>query len=209
MQFDLTHAAEVFTRTPRVLDAMLRGVSEPWVRNNDGPETFSPFDVVGHLIHGERADWMPRLHLILQHGESRAFEPFDRYAMYEASKGRSIVQLLDTFAELRAANVRGAAATGSHARATRTDGPAPGAGRRHTAQPAGDLVARVLNHIHQVAKCMEIQDDSEVGPWRPYLTILPQPASMKVDSGPLQPGDFALIPLQRAIAWFVSAGGGV
>ena len=89
-----------------IVDRMLVGnLGDAWVRSNYGDNTFSPFDVVGHLIHGERTDWMVRARLILEHGEGRPFEPFDRYAMYEASKGRSIGELLDTFASLRAANL--------------------------------------------------------------------------------------------------------
>src|SRR6185369_15923573 len=106
MEFELTHAIEILERTPATLNALLRNLPERWLVQNEGPETWSPYDVVGHLIHGDETDWIPRAQIILEHGEERAFEPFDRVAMVEESKGKSIVELLDTFARLRAANVR-------------------------------------------------------------------------------------------------------
>jgi hypothetical protein len=88
------------------LSALLRDLPEPWLVQNEGSETWSPYDVIGHLIHGEETDWMPRAKIILEHGETRAFERFDREAMFAASQGKSIVELLDTFADLRAENLR-------------------------------------------------------------------------------------------------------
>ncbi len=105
MEFSLAHTIEILSSTPDALRALLRDLSEPWVRSNYGEQTFSPFDVVGHLIHGEREDWVVRARITLEHGESRPYEPFDRYAMYEASKGKSIHDLLDTFQLLRAENL--------------------------------------------------------------------------------------------------------
>ena len=97
MNFQPDQGIEVLGRTPAVLRALLGGLSDVWVLSNYGDKTFSPFDVVGHLIHGECTDWIPRARIILAHGEARAFEPFDRYAMYEDSKGKSLAELLDTF----------------------------------------------------------------------------------------------------------------
>ena len=106
MEFELTHAIEVLQRTPATLSSLLRDLPEPWLVQNEGPETWSPYDVIGHLIHGDETDWIPRAKIILEHGEARAFEPFDRIAMFAESKGKSIVELLDTFAQLRAENLR-------------------------------------------------------------------------------------------------------
>src|SRR6185295_2247068 len=106
MDFELPNAIEILRRTPATLDSLLRDLPEPWVVRNEGPETWSPYDVMGHLIHGDETDWIPRAKIILEHGEARAFEAFDRVAMFEESKGKSIVELLDTFAGLRAENVR-------------------------------------------------------------------------------------------------------
>jgi hypothetical protein len=99
-------AAAVLARTPAALDALLRGLPDDWIGANEGGETWSPFDVVGHLIHGEKTDWMPRVRIILEHGESRPFEKFDRFAQLAASEGRSVDRLLEEFAALRDENVR-------------------------------------------------------------------------------------------------------
>ena len=98
MTLALDQAVEILQRTPDVLRALLGGLSDGWVLSNYGPDTFSPFDVVGHLVHGERTDWMVRVRVILEHGEKMTFEPFDRYAMYEVSRGKSMADLLQQFA---------------------------------------------------------------------------------------------------------------
>ena len=106
MTFDLERSTEVLARTPGVLRALLSGLPDAWIRGTEGPDTFSAFDVIGHLIDGEETDWIPRAKIILDHGESKPFEPFDRVAMFEKSRGKSIAELLDTFARLRAENLR-------------------------------------------------------------------------------------------------------
>ena len=106
MEFELAQAIEVLKRTPATLDSLLRDLPEPWLVKNEGPETWSPYDVIGHLIHGEETDWIPRAKIILEHGETRAFEPFDRVAMFEESKRKTLAQLLDTFTQLRTENLR-------------------------------------------------------------------------------------------------------
>ena len=105
VRFEPAEAIPLLARTPAVLHALLDGLPEVWTTANEGPGTWSAFDVVGHLIHGERTDWIPRAELILAHGESRTFDVFDRFAMFEASRGKSLGELLSTFAQLRAANV--------------------------------------------------------------------------------------------------------
>ncbi len=106
MEFQLQQSIEILERTAKTLRSLLEGLSDPWLLNNEGPETFSPFDVVGHLIHGEETDWIPRTRIILEHGESRPFTPFDRFAFYETSKGKSLSKLLATFQKLREENVQ-------------------------------------------------------------------------------------------------------
>src|SRR5215472_6705254 len=101
MEFQLEQATEILRRTPAILNALLRHLSDEWVRPNEGPESWSPYDIVGHLIHGEETDWIPRAKIILTDGESRAFEPFDRFAMFEKSRGQSLAELLDRFERLR------------------------------------------------------------------------------------------------------------
>src|SRR6185295_18431640 len=105
MDFQLAHAVEILSRTPETLNRMLRDLPDPWVKGNEGPDTWSAFDILGHLIHGEETDWVPRAKIILEHGESRAFEPFDRFAQFEKSKGKSLIELLDQFESLRKQNL--------------------------------------------------------------------------------------------------------
>ena len=105
MEYQVEQAVEILTRTPSVLRSMLGGLSDSWALSNYGEKTFSPFDVVGHLIHGERTDWIPRARIILEQGESVPFESFDRYAQYDASKDKTLEELLDQFASLRSKNV--------------------------------------------------------------------------------------------------------
>src|ERR671922_750617 len=104
--FVMAEAIAVLRRTPTALDAMLRGLPDGWITANEGGETWSPFDVVGHLIHGERTDWVPRAKIILRHGEARSFDKFDRFAQFAASKGRTLASLLDEFAALRQDSLR-------------------------------------------------------------------------------------------------------
>src|SRR5690349_9180418 len=102
MDHRLDQTVALLTRTPAALDALLRDLPESWTFRNEGEDTWSAFDVIGHLIHGERTDWMPRARMILEFGETRAFERFDRWAQMQESQGKSLEQLLDEFAQLRA-----------------------------------------------------------------------------------------------------------
>ncbi|MGH7585944.1 MAG: DinB family protein [Gemmatimonadales bacterium] len=159
-------------RTPRVLDAMLRGLPDAWGRATEGPGTWSPFDVVGHLIHGERADWMLRVEHILAHGPARPFPPFDREAMLEASRGRSLDALLDQFAELRNAGLhRLAKLQLTDADLTR-GGLHPDLGSVTLGQHLSTWVAHDLGHLVQVSRTMGRTLRDAVGPWRRYLRYL-------------------------------------
>jgi hypothetical protein len=173
MRFKMDEAIEVLSATPSVLRGLLGRVSEPWIRNNYGDKTFSPFDVVGHLIHGERTDWIPRGRIILEHGEAKAFDPFDRYAMYEESKGKSISELLDTFERLREANIE--ALRGMKLSDARLDGTGthPRLGRVTMRELLAMWVVHDLSHVHQIAKSMAHQYADQIGPWRPWVTFLP------------------------------------
>lgn len=174
MTFDLDQSIDILRRTPAALSALLGGLGDEWTRSNYGESTFSPFDVVGHLIHGERTDWMPRLRIVLDHGEARPFPPFDRYAMVEASRGRSMAELLATFAELRAANLAALRAAALPAEALDRCGTHPTFGRVTLRQLLAAWVVHDLGHTHQVVKAMAYQYRDAVGPWRKFLTILPQ-----------------------------------
>ena len=167
-------AIEILERTPGTLRAMLGELSDPWVMSNYGHDTFSPFDVVGHLIHGERMDWIPRARIILEHGESRPFEPFDRYAMYQISKGKSIGELLDTFETLRHKNVDVLQSLALTPEDLARRGTHPELGAVTLENLLATWTVHDLNHIHQIAKSMAYQLRDGVGPWIEYISILPK-----------------------------------
>jgi hypothetical protein len=175
MPFQVEQAIEILQRTPGVLRAMLDGLSDPWVRNNYGDKTFSPFDVVGHLVHGERADWIPRARIILEHGPDRPFEPFDRYAMYEASRGKSINDLLEEFETLRARNIRELREMRLSPADFQKRGTHPALGPVTLGELLATWVVHDLNHVAQIAKAMAYQYQGSVGAWREYLSILAPP----------------------------------
>jgi hypothetical protein len=171
MEFELAHAQDILKSTPATLNAMLRDLPEGWLVQNEGPETWSPYDVIGHLIHGEETDWIPRAKIILEHGETRAFEPFDRVAMFEKSK-KSIGELLDTFAELRANNLRELQAMNLTSDLLDKRGLHPELGLVTLRQLLSTWVVHDLGHIRQVARVMSKQYRDAVGPWKAYLSIL-------------------------------------
>lgn len=174
MHFHLSQAVEILRNTPRVLRSLLEGVSEPWVQNNYGEQTFSPFDVVGHLLHGEKTDWLPRARLILAQGTGQPFPPFDRYAMYEESKGKTIAELLDSFETLRQQSLTDLEALNLTPTQLDLEGLHPALGKVTLRQLLATWVVHDLNHIHQIAKAMAFQYRDQVGPWQAYLSILPQ-----------------------------------
>ena len=172
MEFRLDEALPVLRRTPAVLRALLTELPAAWTDATEGPGTWSPFDVVGHLIHGERANWMPRIEHILRHGDAVRFPVFDREAMFTASKGLSLGELLDTFDRLRAeslARLEGLKLTdGDLARRGRH----PEFGAVTMSQQLATWVAHDMTHIAQVVRVMARQYSDAVGPWRAYLSIL-------------------------------------
>lgn len=170
--FDMSEALAILQRTPATIDAMLRGLPDGWIGANEGGETWSPFDVVGHLIHGERADWMERAGIILEHGESRPFKKFDRLAQFRDSQGRTLGSLLDEFAELRAKNLRDL--QDLHLTDADLDrrGRHPELGTVTLRQLLATWVAHDLDHITQIARVLARQYTEEVGPWRAYLRVI-------------------------------------
>lgn len=168
----MAEAVAVLERTPAVLDAMLRGLPEGWIAAHEGGETWSPYDVIGHLIHGERKDWLTRTRVLLEHGEDRAFDKFDRFAQFEASKGRTLPSLLDEFANLRDENLRALEAL----RLTDADldrrGRHPALGVVTLRQLLATWVAHDLDHLVQISRVLAGQYSDEVGPWRAYLRII-------------------------------------
>jgi len=165
MEFRLDSGLAILERTPAALSAWLGGPGEEWTHANEGPETFSPFDVVGHLVHGELTDWMPRVRRILEHGHKVPFEPFDRFAMYETSRGQSLDELLTRFADLRATNVAELSSLGLTADQLRLTGMHPRLGQVTMAELLSAWVVHDLGHLYQIARVMAHQYRSAVGPW--------------------------------------------
>jgi hypothetical protein len=170
--FDLEAGVAVLERTPVTLRELLAGLPSPWVNGDEGPETWSPYVVVGHLVHGERADWIPRARIILGQGPNRRFEPFDRFAQFRESKGKSLEKLLDEFAELRRENL--ATLDGWHLTAAHLalEGEHPELGAVTLAQVLATWVAHDLGHIAQIARVMAKQYRDAIGPWRAYLPVM-------------------------------------
>ncbi|HEX6060025.1 MAG TPA: DinB family protein [Gemmatimonadaceae bacterium] len=172
MEFELSRALEVLERTPATMRAMLGGLSEAWTAPNEGPETFSAFDNVGHMVHGERTDWIPRARIILEQGANRRFAPFDRFAHYEESRGKSMVELLDELARLREANLATLREWRLSERELALEGEHPALGRVTLRQLLATWVAHDLGHIAQTARVLAKQYRQAVGPWRAYLPVL-------------------------------------
>lgn len=172
MDFDLDRSTEVLARTPVALQAMLGGLDEPMIRGTEGPDTFSPFDVVGHLIDGEETDWIPRARIILAQGKDPQFEPYDRFRHRARNKDRSLQSLLDEFARLRAANLELVRSWRLTAKQLDLTGIHPKFGRVTLRQLLATWVVHDLGHIAQVARVMAKQCKGEVGPWVPFLPVL-------------------------------------
>src|SRR5689334_2240436 len=172
MDFSLQDATLVLRATPSVLRSWLADLPDAWTSRNEGPDSWSPYDVVGHLIHGERTDWIPRLQLLLSYGESRPFTPFDRYAQFRESQGKSLHQLLDTFSELRSSNLSRLASLELTPEHLQRRGRHPELGPVTAEQLFAAWVVHDLNHIGQIARVMSRQYSGAVGPWIEYLPIL-------------------------------------
>jgi len=172
MRFELSQALPVLERTPRVLRDLLGGLPDEWIGATEGPDTWSPFDVVGHLIHGERTDWLPRAEIILGEGEARPFPAFDRFAQFEASRGKRLEELIDTFAELRAANLVRLQSLRLGPEDLRRRGRHPELGPVTLEQHLATWVAHDLSHIGQIVRVMGRAYTAAVGPWRAFLPML-------------------------------------
>jgi hypothetical protein len=172
MELDLAQGTAVLERTPAALHAMLSGLGTEWIRATEGPETWSPYGIVGHLIHGERTDWIPRARIILAQGASRRFEPVDRTAMLREDQGRPLDALLDDFARLRAESLGTLRSWRLTDHQLALEGEHPAFGAVTLRQLLSTWVAHDLGHIAQVARVMAKQYRTAVGPWRAYLPVL-------------------------------------
>jgi hypothetical protein len=163
---------DVLARTPPALRALLAGLDDTWARGTEGPETFSPFDVVGHLIDGEETDWIPRAHIILRRGPDRRFEPFDRFRHRTRNTGRSLDSLLDELAELRRANLELLRSWNLTEADLELRGIHPTFGEVTLRELLAAWVVHDLGHVAQVARVMAKQYRDAVGPWIPFLPVL-------------------------------------
>ncbi|HUI51863.1 MAG TPA: DinB family protein [Terriglobales bacterium] len=160
------------SRTPPALDTLLRDLPESWTFQNEGESTWSPFDIVAHLIHGERADWVPRAKMILEYGETRTFEPFERGGHVRESKGRTLPQLLDEFARVRSENLKELRALKIQPEDLTRRGRHPAFGPVTLSQLLATWAAHDLTHLHQISRVMAHQVREAVGPWSVYLGVL-------------------------------------
>jgi hypothetical protein len=172
MNFGIDSSVEVLRRTPDVVRTMLSGISEPWLRGAEGPETFSPFDVVGHLIDGEETDWMVRARIILDHGVKRPFDRYDRFRHWQRNKGRTLDSLLDEFSQLRERNLRELAALKLSPAQLDLTGTHPILGVVTLRQLLAAWVVHDLGHIAQMSRVMAKQYREEAGPWVQFLPVL-------------------------------------
>ena len=170
--FDLAATLDLLERTPRVLDGLLRSTGEDWHAVDEGPQTWSARDVVGHLVYGEETDWIPRARILLEHGEQRTFEPFDRFAQLERFAGWSMERLLERFGELRRANLEIVRVWQLTDAELGQRGRHPEFGSVTLQQLLATWAAHDLNHLAQIARVMAKRHTEAVGPWRAYLSIL-------------------------------------
>ena len=171
-EFSLREAVTILGQTPKTLGALLRGMPDEWIHANEGEGTWSAYDVLGHLIHGERTDWIPRVKTILEHGESRAFDPFDRLAQFAESKGKTLSSLLDEFAVVRAGSLTELARLNLKDADLDRRGRHPAFGAVTLRQLLATWVAHDFDHLMQIARVMGRQYTDEVGPWRAYLRVI-------------------------------------
>jgi hypothetical protein len=169
--FVLEEAMAILARTPAILDTLLRGLPASWISAHEGGDSWSPYDIVGHLIHGDRADWLPRASIILEYGESRAFAPFDRLAQFDQSRGRTLDELLDAFAAERQQSLRDLAALNLTPADLDRVGRHPDFGAVTLRQLLSTWVAHDLDHVMQIARVLGRQYRDEVGPWKAYLRV--------------------------------------
>lgn len=172
MYYRFEDALPILRRTPDVLDRLLRDLPEVWIHATEGAGTWSPFAVVGHLIHADRTDWVTRVEHILRHGDSVPFPPFEREAMFEASRGSSLTHLLDTFKSVRNESIERLASCSLTEADLERRGRHPEFGAVTLGQHLATWVAHDLGHIGQIVRVMARQYSAAVGPWRNYLSML-------------------------------------
>jgi hypothetical protein len=172
MTHNLTDTISLLSRTPAALNALLRDLPDSWTLRNEGENTWSAYEVVGHLNHGERTDWLPRVKRILEFGETKPFDPFDRWAQERESRGKSLPQLLDEFSSLRAENLTGLRALNLQPKDLERRGVHPTQGVVTMSDLLATWAAHDLTHLHQISRVMAHQYREAVGPWAPFLGVM-------------------------------------
>ena len=170
--FSIKNSLEILERTPTVLHSLLHNLSPDWTTPNEGGESWSAFDIIGHLIHGEKTDWMPRGEIILSNNTDKRFVPFDRFAQFQNSKGKSLTRLLDEFRLLRTKNIELLRSKNIGDKHLEEKGIHPAFGEVTLAQLLATWAVHDLNHLAQIARVMAKQYKENVGPWIEYLRIL-------------------------------------
>jgi len=171
-EFNLQETIALLSRTPAALDSLLRGLPETWTHRDEGEGSWTVFDVIGHLIHGERTDWLPRARRILESGNTRAFDVFDRGGHKEEIRGKSMGQLLDEFARERAKNLEGLQRMNLTPASLQKPGLHPALGAVTMSQLLATWAAHDLTHLHQISRIMAHQYREDVGPWSAYLGVM-------------------------------------
>lgn len=172
MEFDLNKSIEILERTPTVIETLLSDLSSSWIKNNEGKLTWSPYDILGHLIYGEKTDWMVRAKIILSKFDNKTFEPFDRFAQLREKQDKKIAELLDEFKELRKSNLKELRSLNLTTTDFELKGIHPELGEVTLGQLISTWVVHDLGHIAQISRVMAKQYKNMVGPWQAYLGIL-------------------------------------
>ena len=171
-EINLSEATAILSRTPETLTALLGGLPDIWVNRNEGKDTWSAVDILHHLIYAERADWMPRVRMVLEHGETRPFEHFDRFAQTEESRGKSLEQLLEDFARRRTESLAALGAVCLRDEDLMRRGLHPALGVVTLSELLATWAVHDLTHLHQLSRVMAYQYRDAVGPWNGYLGVL-------------------------------------
>ncbi len=172
MDFNLEKSLQLLERTPAVLKLLLNGLDDDWTKNNEGRDTWSPFDVVGHLLHGELTDWIPRLEKILNENGDKNFVPFDRYAQFKESESKTLTQVLDEFIAARAHNLAILKSKNITVADYQKTGVHPVFGNVTLEQLLSTWTVHDLSHINQITRVMAKQYRVATGPWIEYLSVL-------------------------------------
>ena len=171
MKFSVDKSLQILERTPIVIEELLGGLDNDWIYANEGKDTWSAFDVMGHFIEGEKTDWIPRMQIIISNDKEKKFEPFDRFKQFEESKGKNISELIQEFKKLRKKNIEIFKNTKLDETALNTTGIHPEFGKVTLRQLLATWVTHDLAHLLQISRVMTKQYEEEIGPWKKYFSV--------------------------------------